>query len=167
MFRVPTYLAWSSIHGVGVFAAIEIPAGTLIWEFTPGVDWRFTPKELGSFPQPYQTKLRTWCYLEESGQYVLCGDNARFMNHSFEPNCDDGGERTTTLRAIAAGEELTCDYRCFDMESRNGDGEAFIRTDGSENRRPAASRGPESRRRAASRGPGRPKERRLDRGRES
>lgn len=132
MFRVPTYLAWSSIHGVGVFAAVEIPAETLIWEFTPGVDWRFTPKELASFPQPYQAKLRTWCYLEESGQYVLCGDNARFMNHSFQPNCDDSGERTTTRRDIAAGEELTCDYRSFDMESRNGEGEVFTQREGSE-----------------------------------
>lgn len=129
MFRVPTYLAWSSIHGVGVFTPVEIPAGTPIWEFTPGVDWRFTPKELASFPQPYQGKLRTWCFLEESGLYVLCGDNARFMNHSFEPNCDDSGARTRTLRLIAAEEELTCDYRCFDVESRNGQGEAFTSAD--------------------------------------
>ena len=125
MFRVPTYLAWSSIHGVGVFTPAEIPAGTLIWEFTPGVDWRFTAQELASFPQPYQAKLRTWCYLEEPGYYVLCGDNARFMNHSFEPNCDDSGDRTVALRRIAPAEELTCDYRSFDLESGNGRGEAF------------------------------------------
>lgn len=49
---------------------------------------------------------------------VLCGDNARFMNHSFEPNCDDdGGEFTTAARDIEAGEELTCDYRRFDAPS--------------------------------------------------
>lgn len=50
---------------------------------------------------------------------VLCGDNARFMNHSFEPNCDDRTGVTFALRDILAGEELTCDYRVFDLESAN------------------------------------------------
>jgi hypothetical protein len=49
---------------------------------------------------------------------VLCGDNAKFMNHSFEPNCDDvDGPYTVTKRDIATDEELTCDYRLFDLES--------------------------------------------------
>ena len=118
MFLVPTYLADSAIHGVGVFAAEPIPAGTRIWEFTDGVDWRLTPEELASFPEPYQSRLRMWCYLGDDGYYVLCGDNGKFMNHSDTPNCDDPeGRYTVTNRAIEAGEELTCDYRTFDRES--------------------------------------------------
>jgi uncharacterized protein len=118
MFLVPTYLAESSIHGLGVFASEPIPAGTRIWEFDGRVDWRMTPEELAAFPEPYQSRLRAWCYLEAEGTYVLCGDNAKFMNHAEGPNCDDPeGKYTVTNRAIAAGEELTCDYRAFDRES--------------------------------------------------
>ncbi len=118
MFLIPTYLGPSSIHGTGVFTARDLPAGTLIWEFTPGVDWEIAPDALAAFPEPYQTELRAWCYLDETGVYVLCGDTGKFMNHSFEPNCDDPPDRTTvTNRPIHAGEELTCDYRTFDHET--------------------------------------------------
>ncbi|MCB1496704.1 MAG: SET domain-containing protein, partial [Bauldia sp.] len=46
--------------------------------------------------------------------FVLCGDNARFMNHSSKPNADDIGDLTIACRDIAKGEEITCDYAKFD-----------------------------------------------------
>jgi len=116
VFTVPTVLRRSAIHGVGVFAVELIPAGTLIWDFTPDVDWTLTPDELASFPEPFQAKLRRYTYLDDAGVYVLCGDHARFMNHSVAPNCDDRGAYTVTNRDIHPGEELTCDYRAFDTE---------------------------------------------------
>jgi hypothetical protein len=52
------------------------------------------------------------------GTYVLCSDNAKFMNHSDEPNVDSGGvTEDVALRDIQPGEELTCDYRLFDAGS--------------------------------------------------
>lgn len=116
MFCVPTYLARSPIHGMGVFTPSPISRGTVLWEFRSGVDWRLTPEELASFPEPFQTRMRRYCYLEEEGSYVLCGDNARYMNHSTDPNCDDRGAYTVARQDIAAAEELTCDYRDFDLE---------------------------------------------------
>lgn len=122
MFLIPTFLAPSPIHGIGVFTREFIPAHTRIWEFTPGVDWRLRPEELAAFPEPYQSAIRNWCYLDDDGSYVLCGDNAKFMNHADAPNCDDPeGLHTITNRAILPGEELTCNYRNFDREaSQNG-----------------------------------------------
>lgn len=118
MFLIPTYLAPSAIHGIGVFAAESLPADKRIWEFDARVDWRLTPEELASFPEPYQSRLRAWCFLDTDDFYILCGDNAKFMNHAEGPNCDDPeGRYTVTNRPIAAGEELTCDYRTFDRES--------------------------------------------------
>lgn len=118
MFLIPTYLAESPIHGIGVFTPEPLPAGTLIWQFHPDVDWRITPEELERFPEPYQSRFRSYCYLIPEGVYVFCGDTAKFMNHSETPNCDDPeGRITVTNRAIAAGEELTSDYRTFDLES--------------------------------------------------
>lgn len=118
MLHVATYLAPSSIQGLGLFTPAPLAAGTVIWEFRPEVDWRFTPEEMESFPAPFRGQLRRWCYREEgTGFYVLCGDNAKFMNHSPTPNCDDSGPFTVTGREIEVGEELTCDYRSFDAEA--------------------------------------------------
>jgi len=119
MLLVPTYLAESRIHGIGVFTPNPLPAGTCIWRFDPRVDWKLTAEELASFPEPFQSRFRSWSYLNGDGRYVLCGDNARFMNHADVPNCDDPeGLLTVTNRVIAAGEELTSDYRTFDQETQ-------------------------------------------------
>lgn len=118
MFHVPTYVAPSPIAGVGVFTSVSIPAGTLLWNFTDGVDLRLDPAVVAATPEPLGSRIRMYCYEEPDGTLVLCGDNAKFMNHSFDPNCDDQGDWTTARRDIAADEELTCDYRAFDLESR-------------------------------------------------
>lgn len=119
MLRVPTYIAPSRIAGMGLFAARRIPQGTRLWEFTEGVDWVLTPAELDAFPEPFRSRLRHYAYRDESGAYVLCGDNAKFMNHHDTPNCSDAHPRfTIAVRTIREGEELTCDYREFDQDAR-------------------------------------------------
>lgn len=119
MLRVPTYVASSNIAGMGLFAGTDLAAGTVIWEFDERVDWRLTPEEFERFPDPYRALMGHYLYLDDSGVYILCGDNAKFMNHTEDPNCDDpDGEFTITRRAVLAGEELTCDYTQFDLESR-------------------------------------------------
>jgi hypothetical protein len=107
----------------------------VIWEYSDGVDWRISPEELEGFPEPYRSRLRHYVYEEEDGSFVLCGDNAKFMNHADAPNCDDPeGAYTVTNRPVRAGEELTCDYRAFDRESRmRGSLFTAIESDGSGN----------------------------------
>lgn len=83
------------------------------------MDWRLTDDDLHRFPEPYQARLRHYLYLDGDGTWVLCGDNARFMNHHPQPNCSDADTRyTVTLRDVGPGEELTCDYLEFDGQSR-------------------------------------------------
>jgi len=119
MLSVPTYVAPSRIAGVGLFAGSDLPAGTKIWQFTDGVDWRMSAAEVCAFPEPYQGRLRHYLYREPSGIYVLCGDNAKFMNHQPVANCTDTDDKfTVTLRDVAAGEELTCNYFEFDEDTR-------------------------------------------------
>ena len=117
MFRVPTYVAPSRIAGVGVFSSEFIPSGTLLWVFTEGVDLRLDPAVVAATPEPLGSMIRMDCIEEADGTLVLCGDNARFMNHDFDPNCDDSGILTVARRDIAPNEELTCDYRAFDREA--------------------------------------------------
>lgn len=135
MLRVATYLAPSPIHGVGVFTPVPIPADTVIWEFNPDVDWELDPAELEGFPEPFRSRMRSFCYLDERGVYVLCGDQARFMNHADTPNCDDTGAVTVAARRIRAGEELTCDYRTFDRVAREEGLERVLTTASTDGRR--------------------------------
>lgn len=72
----------SAIHGVGVFAETDLPEG------------------------------RSWLAAESPVTFLV----GRYINHSPEPNCafyEDGSGRVfcKTLRALRAGEELTCDYK--------------------------------------------------------
>ena len=118
MFRVATFISRSSIHGFGVFAAEDIPKGAIIWELDEAADWILTEKEMAAFPAKLQEQMIAWTYQADDGNYVLCSDSAKFMNHSFEPNTDDGGQTTVANRDIRSGEELTCDYRTFDLKSQ-------------------------------------------------
>lgn len=127
MLRVPTVVKPSSIAGVGVFAATDLAPGTVIWTYHEGVDCRLSPEMVAALPEPYQTRVRHFLYLEDSGAYVLCGDNAKFMNHQDDPNCaDPEGAHTVARRWIRAGDELTCDYRSFDLECRASGRELFL-----------------------------------------
>ena len=119
MLRVPTFVAPSPISGVGLFTVTDLPSGMIIWEYDDSVDWRMTHAELDAFPEPYRTRLLHYVYEDQPGVFVLCGDNAKFMNHADDPNCEDPeGAFTLARRDIRAGEELTCDYRTFDLGSR-------------------------------------------------
>jgi len=114
MFLVPTYVAKSGIHGLGVFTPFAIPAGTVVWELNPEIDWELKPEELDAMPEPFRSRVRAYSYLNVDGVYMLCGDNGKFMNHAGTPNCFEDDIRTVAAVDIPANTELTCDYRAFE-----------------------------------------------------
>ena len=111
MLKLPTYLAPSGIHGMGLFTPSPVKKGTLIWAFDEAVDYRVKADDLVRLPADILGMLRMYVYFVSPEELVLCGDNARFMNHSFEPNCDEDGPVTIANTDIPANTELTCDYR--------------------------------------------------------
>lgn len=127
---IPVRVAPSRIHGLGLFAVEAIPAGTPVWRFQPGFDQMFSPAAFAALPAPAQAHLRWFGFVRaEDGGWVLSRDHACFMNHSASPNTGaagaGGGEvMTVALRDLAAGEELTCDYRTFDAAAAQKLGEA-------------------------------------------
>ena len=116
VLKVRTRLAMSAIHGIGLFADEPIAAETVLWELDPRFDIVFSQDDLATLSPAAQEQVERYSYYEkEIGAYVLCGDDARFMNHSPEPNTRDvSGMRTLAARAIAAGEEITQDYTVWD-----------------------------------------------------
>ena len=126
MLLVKTKLAASEIHGIGLFAAESIPQGTVVWESHPALDIRLTEEQISRLAEPCREQTRKYSYRErQTGLYVLCGDDARFFNHSARPNCVDvysgeQGDLTLAARDIEEGEELTCDYALFDLDLVEG-----------------------------------------------
>jgi len=115
MLCVKTRLGPSTIEGVGLFAAEPISKGTVVWRYDPRFDLSLDMRDIPASDTIAREWLMRYGYQpDEEPVYVVCGDNARFMNHSDDPNCDDLNDETIALRDIAAGEEITCDYARFD-----------------------------------------------------
>ncbi len=100
----------SSQIGYGVVATEFIPAGTITWALDD-LDREFTPAKLKKMNPLYQNILETYCYRNNKGNYVLCWDNGRYVNHSFKSNCiSTAYDFEIAIRDIQPGEELTDDY---------------------------------------------------------
>lgn len=116
MLLVSVVVRPSPIHGLGAFAAQPIARGAPVWRFTPGFDLDLDPRELERQPEHFRKVLLHYGYLDlRLKRYILCCDDARFINHAAEPTLasDYSGDRygvDVAVREIAAGEELTIDY---------------------------------------------------------
>jgi len=96
--------------GYGVVATSFIPKGTITWIFDP-LDQVFTPGEIKKLAPVFQDKLNTYTYRDHEGNFILCWDHSRFVNHSFHSNCISTAYNfELAVRDIQPGEELTDDY---------------------------------------------------------
>ncbi len=112
----------SEIEGTGCFARQRIPAGTRIIEY------------LGQRIPPSVVEERSMVEIDDLGEIIsetrvymfhvdwrttidgaVNGNDARFLNHSCDPNCkstiEDRRVFIDALRNIDPGEELTFDYK--------------------------------------------------------
>ena len=119
MLYVKTQVRSSTIEGLGLFAAEDIPAGTLIARWEPVFGATFTDEERAKLHPMASAFLHRYGWRAAEGRWVLDLDDSRFMNHSDSPNMvvnADGVFTSRAARDIAAGEELTEDYRQFDPD---------------------------------------------------
>jgi SET domain-containing protein len=120
MLLVPTRLAPSPIHGLGVFAVAPIAKDTPVWRFERGLDMEFAPDIVQALPEYVRTFFAHYGYLDRNvKRIILCCDDARFVNHSGIPNvttdyAQDPYGVDVALRDIAAGEEITMNYEVFE-----------------------------------------------------
>jgi SET domain-containing protein len=115
-FDSPWHIVKSSpIHGRGVFARRLIPAGTRIIEYRgERVPWHEAERrkdDQGPLNLTYFFSLSDGRVIDGGSR----GNDARFINHSCEPNCEayeheDGRVYIYALQDIARGEELSYDY---------------------------------------------------------
>lgn len=100
----------NDVVGHGVVATQFIPAGTITWVLDE-LDRQFTPRQFQKMNELYQHILETYSFRNNHGNFVLCWDHGRFVNHSFKSNClSTAYDFEIAVRDIEAGEQLTDDY---------------------------------------------------------
>lgn len=103
--------------GYGVVATDFIPKGTITWALDK-LDREFDPKEIQQYDPLYREILDTYCFRNNQGKLILCWDNARFVNHSFNSNClTTAYDFEIAVRDIFPGEQLTDDYGYLNIDS--------------------------------------------------
>ena len=116
MLLVETYIDKSPVQGIGVFAKRFIPKGTTIWQLDQRFDRLIETELYESMTGPVKDYLDRYAYPRRSDpRYIVFeADDARYMNHADDPNCDFAhGDVAYALKDIAPGEEMTCDYNVF------------------------------------------------------
>ncbi len=117
MIHPDTEVKWiNETIGYGVVATKFIPKGTITWVLDE-LDREFTPAQIEAFSPPYKEILDKYCYRNQLGNYVLCWDIARFVNHSFNSNClSTAYDFEIAVRDIYPGEQLTDDYGYLNVD---------------------------------------------------
>lgn len=148
----------SAIQGRGGFAATRIPKGARIIEYTGE---RISQKEADRrYDDASMKRHHTFLFSLDSGKVIdaaVGGNDARFINHSCDPNCQAIETRgrifIEALRDIAQGEELFYDYAYERTEdTTEEDEQMYVCLCGAENCRGSILAGekPKKKRQAAS-----------------
>jgi hypothetical protein len=109
----------SRIHGKGLIARDLIPAGTLVWALKRGFDVELTKAQFEDLAPNARDQVARYIYTDVlTGNYILCSDDAKYMNHSDTPNTRTEGRQTVASSQIEPGQEITCNYYEFDGATR-------------------------------------------------
>jgi hypothetical protein len=109
---VKTEVRETGVYGKALYAAEPVRKGTIVCSFTLGSDVTTEDEYVRAVAENRQPVTRTGT--RYAGKYFTFGNvdvPYNFINHTFKPNllCHCGV--VLALRDIAAGEEMTLDYR--------------------------------------------------------
>ena len=113
--ELPFELRPSPMQGFGAFATQFIPAGVRLIEYAGE---RLTPAAADArYPEGADERHHTFLFAIDDDVVIdaaVDGNEARFINHCCEPNCDavieDHRIWIDTIRDVSPGEELAYDY---------------------------------------------------------
>lgn len=119
----PFEIKSSPIQGLGAFATERITRRTRLIEYAGE---RLTPAEADArYPDDEAVRHHTYLFAIDDDVVIdaaVNGNEARFINHSCDPNCDavidDGRIWIETIRDVEPGEELAYDY-AYTLEERH------------------------------------------------
>lgn len=100
----------SKEKGIGVFATQFIPKGTITW-VQDEMDLVFSPSKVHKLGELYAGIIDNYTFRDGHGNFILCWDHGKYVNHSFNSNCITTPYNfEIAIRDIEVGEELTDDY---------------------------------------------------------
>lgn len=106
----------SKEKGYGVVATKLIPKGTITW-VQDDLDQVLTKKQVAKMNPFVKKYVDIYSFTNRNGEMVLCWDNGKFVNHSFNPSCfSTPYDFEIAIRDIHPGEELTDDYGYLNLE---------------------------------------------------
>lgn len=96
--------------GIGVTATQFIPKGTITW-VQDDLDGVYTASEISQMKPVLQELMDKFSFRNNKGEFILCWDLSKYVNHSFKSNClSTAYNFEIAIRDIQEGEELTDDY---------------------------------------------------------
>ena len=112
----------SPIQGLGAFATVHIPSGTRVIEYAGE---RLTQAQADARYPDDGARHHTFLFAIDDDVVIdaaVNGNDARFINHSCDPNCDavveDDRIWIETIRDVESGEELAYDY-AYELTERH------------------------------------------------
>jgi uncharacterized protein len=107
----------NDIIGYGVFATASIPCGTILW-VRDVLDSVFSQAYFDSLPAHYHALIDHYTFRNRLGDYVLCWDATRMINHSCAPtSAGTEFDFEVALRDLQIGDEITNDYALFNLKN--------------------------------------------------
>ena len=105
--------------GHGVVATRAIPRGTITWVLDE-LDQRIPPHRVRRLSTLHRKQLDKYAFVDREGNWVLCWDLGRYVNHSCAPTCASLYDFSMALRDIRPGEQLTEDYGSLNLDAPFG-----------------------------------------------
>ena len=125
-------LRTSSIQGTGAFATRTIKKGARIIEYLgQRISWRTADKR---YDDDKMGRHHTFLFTVDDKTVIdaaVNGNDARFLNHSCDPNCEAINDRKRIFidakKTIPAGTELVYDYQYERSDDHTAEDEAFYK----------------------------------------
>lgn len=106
----------STEKGYGVVAKEFIPKGTITW-VQDKLDRVFSDNQVEKMDDIHKEIIEHYSFRNNKGNYILCWDNGKYVNHSFKSNClTTPYDFEIAVQDINVGEELTDDYGYLNIE---------------------------------------------------
>lgn len=103
--------------GFGVVATKRIPRGTITWT-RDSLDQVLSHEEVQKLTPLHLDDFLKFSYLNGNGEYILCWDIGRFVNHSCDPNVvAPGFDFEIAVRDIEPGQQIMGDYATYNLET--------------------------------------------------
>lgn len=115
--------------GYGIVATKLIPEGSITW-VQDELDQIYTPEQVDKMLPHTQEMIDKFTFRNNKGNFVMCWDTAKYVNHSFKSNClSTAYDFEIAIRDIQPGEELTDDYGYLNVtEAFKAEDEGTTRT---------------------------------------